>query len=227
VVQSEKELSITCPGCGVTSDEAHFCPGCGRVKPVTEQTDYFAFFGLPRKLQIDDQELEKGFYSLSRQLHPDFFMNAEADEREASIQRASMLNDAYRTLRDPVMRVKYLLSLEGRIEAEKKAPPDMLEEVFELNMQIDELKEAKKSGDLEMVRTAQAELRGALKALTAKLDYIDSCLKGTFRDWDESESSNEPENRKVVLDRMSDFLSHRAYIRNLIRNIEEEFEEDS
>ena len=136
----------SCPHCGARSPAAHFCQGCEKIQPLAPGTDYFSFFGLPRRLGIDESELEKTFYSLSRQFHPDYFMGASPEERQASVERSSMLNDAYRTLRDPVKRAGYLLQLQGYKEAEKKAPPDLLEEVFELNMQVEQLKAAKKHG---------------------------------------------------------------------------------
>ena len=130
-----------CSHCGAGARD-HFCAACGHIQPVGRDTDYFAFLGLPRKLNLNEVELEKSFYELSRQFHPDFFMNASPAERQASMERSSLLNDAYRTLRDPISRTLYLLSLEGYKEAEKKAPPDLLEEVFELNMQVEEMKAA-------------------------------------------------------------------------------------
>src|SRR5260370_31192529 len=86
---------------------------------------------------------------LSWKFHPDNFVNAPEHERALSLQRSSELNGAYRVLRDPVARVEYLLQLEGmRKEGEHKqqAPPELLEEVFELNESLDELREAKTSG---------------------------------------------------------------------------------
>src|SRR5271154_3491046 len=112
-------------------------------------SDYFALFGLPRKLWIEMSGLEQKFLQMSWKLHPDNFVNASAEEREISLKRSSELNDAYRTLRDPVGRVEYLLAVEGaRIEGQNKqqAPPELLEEVFELNESLDELREAKESG---------------------------------------------------------------------------------
>ena len=186
--------------------------------------DYFEFFGLPRKLLIDEAELEKTFYALSRQFHPDYFMNASAQEQQTSVEQSSMLNDAYRTLRDRVARAKYLLSLYGYKEAEKKAPPDLLEEVFELNMQIEEMKAAKKMADEDEVAEARGALQEALRGLEEKMAMIDERLFGLFEEWDRAtdEAANEDQ-KKVVLDRMREVLSHRSYIHNLVRDINEEF----
>lgn len=216
VIGSET-TSGACTACGA-KPASHACPQCGRIQPLAEGTDYFAFFGLPRRLRLDETELEKSFYALSRQFHPDYFMNASEDERRASTERSSTLNDAYRTLRDPVSRAQYLLSLEGYKEAEKKAPPELLEEVFELNMQIDELRAAKKSGDEDDVDAARSSLEDALAGLKEKLSGIDRRLHALFDEWDAAPV----EARRATLDRMSELLSHRSYIRNLVRDIKEE-----
>src|SRR5216110_4040699 len=123
-------------------------PTSSSTKPVESQ-DYFAVFGMPRKLWIEMSELEQKFLQLSWKLHPDNFVNATEQERELALKRSSELNDAYRTLRDPVGRVEYLLGIEGaRKEGEHKqqAPPELLEEVFDLNESLDELRDAKSSG---------------------------------------------------------------------------------
>ena len=133
---------------------------CSRRLPV----DYFTFFGLPRKLNLDVARLEKEFYELSRKLHPDLNARADKREQEWSLEQSSLLNDAYRTLKDPIKRTQYLLRLEGvELEEQSKAatekarasgevkkqivPPDLLEEVFELNMQLEELRMNKKMGE--------------------------------------------------------------------------------
>lgn len=220
--------SSACSHCGATTASAHFCPECGRIQPVSERAHYFEFFGLPRKLRLDEAQLEKAFYALSRQFHPDYFMNASAEEQQASVERSSMLNDAYRTLRDRIARTKYLLSLYGYKEAEKKAPPDLLEEVFELNMQIEELKAARKTADEDEVAEARAALEVALRSLEEKMARIDERLFELFVEWDRAvgEAANE-DRRKSVLDRMSELLSHRSYIHNLVRDIKEELESNA
>src|SRR6266850_3933992 len=152
----------SCWSCG-DMRAAHFCHACGKVQPPAP-VDYFAFFALPRKMNVDVTRLEREFYELSRKLHPD--LNARADQREQewSLEQSSLLNDAYRTLKDPIKRTQYLLRLEGvELEEQSKTaterarasgdvkkqivPPDLLEEVFELNMQLEELRANKKLGE--------------------------------------------------------------------------------
>jgi molecular chaperone HscB len=222
-IKTQNDFSGACPHCGVQSTSTHFCSECEKILPIAESPDHFSFFGLPRKLRIDESELEKLFYSLSRQFHPDYFMSASEQERQASMDRSSMLNDAYRTLRDRIARVTYLLTLEGYKEAEKKAPPDLLEEVFELNMQIEELKAAKKMGDEDEVAEARHGLDDALAGLRGKLAAIDEKLLALFEDWDLAlDRSAAIDEKKPFLDRMSELLSHRSYVRHLVTNIQEE-----
>src|SRR6202051_3554558 len=84
--------------------------------------NYFEFFELPRKLTLDVVALEKQFYMMRRRLHPDRFAARPVAEQEAGLGQSSLLNDAYRTLKDPILRTQYLLTLEGvELEEQSKA----------------------------------------------------------------------------------------------------------
>src|SRR5207245_6634996 len=118
-------------------------PQCTKILSLGRHGDYFTFFGLPRKLNLDSADLEQRFRALSRLFHPDYFYNATPAERRASLERSSYLNDGYRTLRQPAARIEYLLKLEGlapkgSAEAARQVPPALLEEVFALNEELDE-----------------------------------------------------------------------------------------
>ena len=189
--------------------------------------DYFAIFGLPHKLWIEMQTLEQKFLQLSWKLHPDNFVNSPEEEREESLKRSSELNDAYRTLRDPVARVEYLLAIEGeRKEGEKKqqAPPELLEEVFELNESLDELREAKSAGsDLASLK---ARLQAAEKSFGEKLAEVDAQLQSTAREWDAAlDAKADDATRKKVMARLNEHLNRRSYIRNLVTNVAKELGE--
>src|SRR5213083_465312 len=137
-----------CRNCGGGAPvDVHFCPQCSQILTIGRHGDYFAFLGVPRKLNLDASDLERRFRTLSRQFHPDYFYNAAPAERRASLERSSYLNDAYRTLKSPVARVEYLLALEGLAPtsadragasgaddtaAKQVVPPALLEEVFAL-----------------------------------------------------------------------------------------------
>ena len=197
------------------------------TSPATQSSDYFAIFGFPRKLWLEMSLFEQKFLQLSWRLHPDNFVNASEAEREISLKRSSELNDAYRVLRDPIARVEYLLEIEGeRKEGEKKqqAPPELLEEVFELNESLDELREAKSSGgDLSDLKN---RLQSAEKNFQEKLDELDAQLQSVAREWDAAIDSNGTgEARKKLMTSMNELLNRRSYLRNLVANVAKELAE--
>jgi molecular chaperone HscB len=191
---------------------------------VLGKGDHFSLFSLPRKLWIEMSVLEKKFLELSWKLHPDKFVNASAEEQELSLKGSSELNDAYRVLRDPVARVEYLLELEGmRKEGEHKqqAPPELLEEVFELNESLDELRDAKASGgDLTSLKS---RLETEEKNFQEKLNEVDALLQDTAKQWDAAIDANASDNdRKAIMLRLNELLNRRSYIRNLVTNVQKE-----
>jgi molecular chaperone HscB len=216
--------AVACWSCHAATEGAHFCKACGKIQPLGRDVDYFAFFRLPRKLKIDEADLEQRFHQLSWKLHPDNFVAAPEYERNLALERSSELNDAYRTLRDPILRVEYLLLRAGvRKEGTTKqqAPPELLEEVFELNESLDELREAKTDGaDLTELRARLAE---AQRNFQEKLDDVDAELRNVFGEWDAAVDSGADEAaQRAVMAKLNEVLNRRSYIRNLVRNVGEE-----
>jgi molecular chaperone HscB len=216
---------LVCWSCHERSLGTHFCSSCGKLVQLAPDIDYFAMFEMPRKLWVETDALERKFLQLSWKLHPDKYASATEKERELSLRHSSELNDAYRTLRDPVARVEYLLSLEGmRKEGETKqqAPAELLEEVFELNESLDELREARAAGgDLAGLK---ARLLDAEKSFQGKLGEVDAALQSGAREWDAALDApgGAPEARKKLLERMNELLNRRAYLRNLTLNVAKE-----
>jgi molecular chaperone HscB len=231
------DATSTCWSCGTMRAE-HFCSACGKVQPPVP-VDYFTFFGLPRKLNVDVAGLEREFYQLSRKLHPDLYSGAEAREQQWSLEQSSQLNDAYRTLKDPIKRTEYLLRLEGvELEEQSKSateqarasgqvkkqvvPPDLLEEVFDLNMQLEELRMQKKLGEddpslIEEIGRQKLELEEKHEAL---LDE----LKGEWSAWDRAVDGGTDADRLQIRDKMVEVLNRRSYLRNLVRDVNEVLE---
>src|ERR1700683_4955604 len=148
--RAENAAGTSCWSCKAATNSAQFCPACGKIQPLPRDTSYFALFGLREKLGIDGDALEQRFHKLSWKLHPDNFVRADEFERNLSLECSSELNDAYRTLSDPLTRVEYLLEHEGMRKegtTKQQAPHGLLEEVFELNESLDELREARESGE--------------------------------------------------------------------------------
>lgn len=233
-VLGNPEITSTCWSCG-DMRAAQFCKACGKVQPPLP-VDYFAFFGLPRKLNIDTERLQKEFYELSRRLHPDMSARSDDREREWSLEQSSQLNDAYRTLKDPIKRTEYLLRLEGvELEEQSKAatekarasgvakkqvvPEDLLEEVFELNMQLEELRMNQKTGESDA--SLIQELENHKAGLEKKYQELSDELKTYWDEWDKLDDASTEDRRKKVRDKMADLLNRRSYIRNLVRDVNE------
>ena len=204
------------------------------------QADYFAVFSLPRRLHIDLPQLERSFYRLSRQYHPDVYATKSPEEQQWSLDQTSLLNDAYRTLKDPVARTEHLLRLEGVVleagksddgsSKESRVPADLLEEVFELNMQLEEMRMNRKMGEDDP--QLRADLEKACAALESQLAAVDSNLKGQWAKWDaalEVDPSGElaqisgTEAAKIK-DEMVALLDRRRYLRNLVRDVNDALE---
>jgi molecular chaperone HscB len=194
-----------------------------------EQT-YFDMFSLPRKLTIDTTALERDFYKLSRQLHPDLYARKSAEEQAWSLRQSSLLNDAYRTLKDPVARTAYLLKLEGiRMEDENtenqdrhakqnRVPADLLEEVFELNMQLEEMRANLKMGEDDPA--LRGDLERAQVQFKAMLASVDEDLGRAWAAWDAAMDANDDAARGKQKDAMVVMLDRRSYLRNLLREVD-------
>lgn len=224
------QVCRTCGG-GAPID-VHFCPQCTKILALGRHGDYFSYFGFPRKLTIDGAELEQRFRTLSRQFHPDYFYNASPVERRASLERSSYLNDAYRTLRHPIARVEYLLQVEGlpasgNADGGKHVPASLLEEVFALNEELDEIREMRSSGVSPDVWRGRLErARGPIEARRATHE---SALHELAARWDalvEGQASptspTSPDERRTVLEALRERMLERTYINNLLAGIERE-----
>ena len=194
-----------------------------------EQT-YFDMFSLPRKLTIDTAALERDFYKLSRQLHPDLYARKSAEEQAWSLRQSSLLNDAYRTLKDPVARTAYLLKLQGipmedentedrdRRAKQNRVPADLLEEVFELNMQLEEMRANLKMGEDDPA--LRGDLERAQAQFKAMLASVDEDLRRAWASWDAAMDANDDAAKNKQKDAMVAMLDRRSYLRNLLREVD-------
>ena len=178
--------------------------------------DHFEVFGLPRRLAIDTAELQRKFYELSRRHHPDFHQTAPPEEQARALEASARLNAAYRALRDPILRVEYLVRLEeGRDTKEgatvkPKAPPELLEEMFEIQEALAEAKAGGLDGAGRAVLVAQRD------RLTARLRDEEARLVGPLsQHWDASP----PAERQRGLAAMKESLAIRAYLRTVIDDL--------
>lgn len=167
------------------------------------QSNYFEFLGLPRKLVLDREALQKRYYELSRQLHPDRYANRPANEREYALDATALLNDAYRVLRDTVTRTEYLLKQEGFDIGEQRSkdvPAELLEEVFELNMLLE--------GTPDPVELDNVRLR------------LQGMMAGSDRDLSDASALFDESGDRGVLGQIRAILNRRRYIQNLLRDVD-------
>jgi molecular chaperone HscB len=206
------------------NDSALFCPHCGKIQPPPGG-DFFQVFGLERGFQIDLSALEHEFHRLSRKVHPDRFARVSENERQWSLADTALLNDAYRTLKDPLHRTEYLLRLEGAEIGEEhsgkdrkdpsRVPADLLEEVFELNMQLEEMRMARKMGEADPA--LEADLQQAKAKFEGLLAAVDEDLRAQWQAWDAgNETTREGAQKTMVA-----LLDRRRYLSNLVRDVTE------
>ena len=192
---------------------------------TSARTDFFSFLGLPRKLRIDMSDLEQRYRALSRQFHPDYFYNAPPAERRAALEKSSYLNDAYRTLKSPIARIEYLLKLEGfeqSTDSNRQAgpPQSLLEEVFALNEELDEIREQKAAGAAADVW--RARLDRARRPIEARQVEHEAQLQALADRWDSVADNDANGDRRAVLEALRDRVLERNYINNLLAGIQRE-----
>lgn len=178
-------------------------------------TDFFQVFALERRLGIDVAALQRRFYELSRQWHPDFHQAAPPDEQARALEASARVNAAYRALRDPIARVEYLIRLEEGDTKEgatvkPKAPPALLAEMFEIQEALEEAR----PGLLDTA--ARASLAAQRDALRARMAEAEARIVGPLsRAWDAAA----PAARPVALAALKESLATRAYLRTVIDDL--------
>ncbi len=224
----DSAVPVACWSCSVAHNDATlFCPHCSKIQPPPGG-DYFSVFGLEPQLDLDLGSLEHEFHRLSRKLHPDRFARARENEKQWSLADTALLNDAYRTLKEPIHRTEYLLKLHGAEIGEEHAgkdrkgqldpsrvPADLLEEVFDLNMQLEEMRMARKMGEADP--ELQTSLERAKRKFESLLEEVDQDLRTQWRAWDQGDTSG----RHTAQNTMVSLLHRRRYLSNLVRDVTE------
>ena len=223
----DSAVPVACWACSVAHNDATlFCPHCSKIQPPPGG-DYFSVFSLTPSLDLDLESLEQEFHRLSRKLHPDRFARAQENEKEWSLADTALLNDAYRTLKEPIHRTEYLLKLHGAEIGEEssgdrkgqtdpsRVPADLLEEVFDLNMQLEEMRMARKMGETDP--DLQASLEQAQRKFEGLLEDVDRDLRTQWQAWDEGDTAA----RHAAQNTMVSLLHRRRYLSNLLRDVTE------
>jgi molecular chaperone HscB len=180
-------------------------------------SDYFTVFGLPRKLGVDGEALQRRFYELSRQHHPDFHQGVGAERQAEVLDQSALVNRAYRALREPLARVEYLIALEEGREvregatAKPKAPRELLEEMMEVQEALEEAKAEGLGGD------AGTRLREERRRLEERYAAEAAAVVGRTAEWDRL--VDEGGDRRPLLEWFKQRLATRAYLRTVIGDL--------
>ena len=180
-------------------------------------SDYFTVFGLPRKLEVDTEALQRRFYELSRQHHPDFHQGAGAERQAEVLGQSALINRAYRALREPLARVEYLIALEEGREVREgaidkpKAPRELLEEMMEVQEALEEARAEGLAGD---AGTRLREERGRLEQRYAAEA---AAIVDRSSEWDRL--VDEGADRRPLLEWFKQRLATRAYLRTVIDDL--------
>jgi molecular chaperone HscB len=206
---------IECLSCGRRQEPSLICAECGT--PLAAPLDCFSALGMPRKLTIDLDALERRYHELSRKIHPDRFASKGPKVRDASLRATATLTRSYRTLRDPVARGLYWLELNGEKLAEnnKRVPPELAELVFDVQEQLAEMQ---LSADPEAALERATEIAARRIELQFKMDERLGELDRTFAKWDQ------PADVKALTLELKMILSNIAYLRTLIRDVDRALE---
>ena len=209
----------------------YLCGQCVKVQPLSKELDYFACFQLPRHLNVDEQQLERTFYELSRTFHPDFYSTKDDTEQTISLGNSAFLNSAYRTLKDPIQRAEYLIRLEaGAVKDIRSNPPgDLFEEILELQEDLEAYREMVQQGPSPKCDQLREKLQQERIHLEERQADMESALRAKFSDWDRLQSKGEAsdqhrEEKTKVLREMQEILSNRTYVRSIITDLMETIE---
>ena len=188
------------------------------IEPLSPTASYFDILGV--SASADDAALTQRFRELSRKYHPDRWAIADATTQAAALDSSALINDAYRTLRDPFTRAEYLLRRERGMNLNdtknaSKPPQELFAQVLELQETLMEYREAKMDEDsatMDRLRPAlketQAEFESAYRGMSDRLQTL-------FAAWD---AGND---RESVLNSIAEVVGARGYLRRVLHNLAE------
>ncbi len=170
--------------------------------------DYFDFFGLEPKFQIQAKALKLLYYEKMKEFHPDMQINASAEEQELVLSKSALNNEAYKTLKDFHSRLKYILTTyyPSSEEPSKVMPQMFLMEMMDMN---DELMELKMDYNAEKAAKMQNDLESTLEEMETE-------IKGLI---EEKSVLNQEIN---IFNKINEYLLKRNYLLRAISNLTHE-----
>ncbi len=161
--EEARSAMSACWSCrGPVQAGALFCSTCHALQPPVE-IDHFRRLDLPATFDLRREDVERRYFTLQRQIHPDRFAAKSAKERLYSVQHTAALNQSFADLMDPLLRAEYLLRFKGRRvavgEAETVADSELLLEAMALR---EELAEAESAASVEALAAKAEEMIGRI-----------------------------------------------------------------
>jgi molecular chaperone HscB len=216
-----------CWACRRENGAGHLCRHCSVLQPLRNSETHFSVFGLAPRLNLDASSLQRVFYDLSRNYHPDFYQTRTPKEKSISEAATAMINTAYETLKDPSRRVEYLLDLEGMPvdRVDSKPPMDLFEEILSVQEMLGDYREAKlsKTHGLDQAKAAILKVKKGLESRGEELKKKLEVLSLRWDDWLDSSSTVQPtdlEKKKNILTELRNTLGEIAYLRTVLRDIQ-------
>jgi molecular chaperone HscB len=142
--------------------------------------NYFDFYGLPETFNLNDADVKKKFYQLSKQYHPDFYANEDEAKQQEILELSTLNNKAYQTLANPAKRLEYILRLHNLVSegAKPQLPADFLMEMMDINERIMEVDSATELGSITAeVLAIEGDMNEELLALTTDYVTLDDTAK--------------------------------------------------
>jgi molecular chaperone HscB len=142
--------------------------------------NYFDFYGLPEAFNLNDADVKKKFYQLSKQYHPDFYANENEAKQQEILELSTLNNKAYQTLANPAKRLEYILRLHNLVSegAKPQLPADFLMEMMDINERIMEIDSATELGSITAeVLAIEGDMNEELLALTTDYVTLDDTAK--------------------------------------------------
>jgi len=188
------------------------------LEPLSPTASYFDLLDVP--VAADDALLTRRFHELSRRFHPDRFGTADAATQTTALQNAALVNDAYRTLRDPFQRAEYLLRRERGAQPDdaknQKPPQELFAQVLELQEALMEYQEAHMDDDAATLARLRPSLEAAKGEFQTAYEAMADRLRGLFARYDDATGAD----RANFLDELARVVGTRGYLRRVLTNLD-------
>lgn len=199
-----------CWNCEKTIADEDVCPSCIRVQPFGEARNYYKILDVPERLALDPRLLTSAYHEKSRLFHPDHHVGDSEKEQEIALANASLVNLAFRTLRDPFLRARYYVARrrgeDGRPTRKATLPPAVLMEIMDLREEV-------------QAQAGEGKLQEASARVRSVLDPLDNEIFASFEGIDSMKEVS-PE-LSSALDLLSERLEKRSYLQNLLAELKE------